>query len=146
MGPFLLDWSRASPIRPVKTNIGSCFPHVWVVLAGLALLMLAACGSSPSAPGVLPRIVKLYPEEVATGSPFNLQPNGKSAIAIGCEHATPKTVVVWDGQQLETAFGSAETVSAVVPQAPYAQPGEHHVHLESEAGKSNEVIFMVRNP
>src|ERR1700733_3230456 len=138
-------------------SFGSRFPLVLSVTTGLLLLLLTACSSSStggsSAPStsaapaaVAPHIVRLFPEEVAMGKHFNRQPNGQSAIAITCEHATPKTVVVWDGQALQTAFGSPDVLTATVPQAPYAQPGEHHVHLESEAGKSNEVIFMVRTP
>lgn len=136
----------------------SCMPNALTIAAGSLLLLLTGCSSastngSSAAPSPTPtpsapvaHILKLFPQEIAPGKSFNKQPNGQSAIAISCEHATPKTVVVWDGQPLQTTFGSPEAVTAIVPQAPYAQPGEHHVHLESEAGKSNEVIFMVRTP
>jgi hypothetical protein len=137
-------------------SFGSCFPNALTITFGSLLLLLTACSSastngssaapSPTPSAAVPRIVKLYPQETPPGKPFNKQPNGQSAIAISCERATPKTVVVWDGQPLQTTFGSPEAVTAIVPQAPYAQPGEHHVHLESEAGKSDEVSFFVRTP
>jgi hypothetical protein len=137
-------------------SFGSRFRNIFAIVAGPLLLLSSACSSgstsgssapvSPSANAPAPRILRLNPPEIAPGKRFNVQPDGQSAIAIACEHATPKTVVVWDAQPLQTAFGSPELLTAIVPQAPYAQPGEHHVHLESEAGKSNEVIFMVRTP
>lgn len=136
-------------------SFGSNFRNILRIIGASLLLALTGCSSgptsgplasSPTESAATPRILELHPAEVAPGKRFNQQPGGQSAIAIACEHATPKTVVVWDGQTLQTAFGSPDLVTAIVPEAPYAQPGEHHVHLESEAGKSNEVIFSVRTP
>jgi hypothetical protein len=143
-------------------NSGIRLNCILSLILAAAVVGLTACssGSQPQAPTsaepaaaqqpavstVPPRIVKLFPTETPPGVGFNIQPDGKAAIAIKCEHATSKTTVMWDGQPLVTAIGNPEAVSALVPAALYAKSGEHVIFLQAEAGKSNEVVFFVRAP
>ena len=130
----------------------------FAVLAGL-ILVLSACGPStapapaakqepgaPPAAPVVPRILEVYPRETAPGKKFNVQPDGTAALGIKCENATFKTVILWDGQRLPTVFGNPQAVSATVAAELFAKAGAHTLVIENEAGKSNEVIFFVRNP
>ena len=71
----------------------------------------------------------VHPPSTAPGVAFNAQPYGEAALAIECRGATPDTVVIFGDQPLETAFGSAELVTALVPPELFAQEGVAQVYL-----------------
>jgi len=104
----------------------------------------ASSKPEPATSATPPAIIALYPRETPAGKPFNTQPGGSAAIAIKCQNATSKTVILWDGDPLVTAFGSPEAVTALVPSKYYSAPGAHVIMVENETGKSNPMAFFVR--
>jgi len=116
------------------------------VSAALCLFSCTAPSRPETSAPVLssPAIITIYPSETRAGKPFNPQPGGSAAIAVKCVNATKKTVILWDGDRLDTAFGSPEAVTALVPSQYYSKPGEHLITLENEVGKSNPMAFFVR--
>jgi glycosyltransferase involved in cell wall biosynthesis len=63
------------------------------------------------------------------GAGFNVQPNGRSALWLSCENATPRTVIVFGGVALDTTFQSPAALTAFVPPELYAEPGLRSVYL-----------------
>ena len=86
----------------------------------------------------------LYPGTTTAGQAFNKQPDGASAIAVGCRGATRSTVIVFAGEKLPTVYGSPTSVSAKVPGRFYSKSGSYDVYLTNPPGqKSNVVKFTV---
>ncbi|HVT44052.1 MAG TPA: class I SAM-dependent methyltransferase [Thermoanaerobaculia bacterium] len=88
-------------------------------------------------------ITGLHPAETGAGRPFNLQPDGSSALAIACRNASRCAVVRMDGQSLVTTFGSPSLLSALVPSHVLTTPGVRRVDVESGTIRSNELFFTV---
>lgn len=83
------------------------------------------------------RVERLYPAETRTGVPFNLQPDGASAIAVGGTGFRRSDVIYWNGVLLPTTFGSPELLTAKVPAALFATPATVTVEVRS-AGAPRE--------
>jgi len=86
---------------------------------------------------------RLHPSGTIVGQPFNLQPNGLSALVVDCANATPTTVIMMDSTILPSAYGSGNLLSAMVPAHLLAQAGRHAVHLSNDFGDSNRIDFEV---
>ena len=86
---------------------------------------------------------RIHPATCAEGRGFNVQPDGRSALVVECERATPSTVITWNGKMLETAFGGTRMLSAVVPPEFYARAGSCTVRLWNDFGESNPIEFVV---
>lgn len=89
------------------------------------------------------RIISIAPERAVAGRPFNLQPDGSSAIAITAEGATGTTFVLFDGIPLETSFAGEALVSAIVPRQLTDSPGRHTIRLGELLRTSDEHEFLV---
>jgi hypothetical protein len=74
------------------------------------------------------RIIKLYPDRAVVGRPFNVQPNGQSALAVGVANATRTTRIVINGKALPTTFGK-DVLTAYVPRELFAAPATLEVRL-----------------
>jgi hypothetical protein len=117
-------------------------------VAGLLVLLLLltqlACGSKEA---TQPSLVlkELRPDKTKVGKFFNPQPNQDSAIVCVGENMNPAVVVLFNGVQLETAYGNATWVSAFVPKKYYQAPGEVKVSLlDTKTNvKSNSLNFKV---
>ena len=86
---------------------------------------------------------RLHPSGTVVGQPFNLQPNGLSALVADCANATPTTVIMMDSTILATAYGSGNLLSAMIPAYLLAKAGHHTVHLSNDFGDSNRIEFEV---
>jgi hypothetical protein len=85
----------------------------------------------------------ISPMEAVAGEPFNVQPNGESAIAASAEGATQATVIVINGTRLPTSFGSSTYVAALVPNELLALPGVYQVYLTDGITESNHLTLVV---
>lgn len=112
----------------------------WLVLA--SALTLAGCGGhSP------PKIVGFGPTPVDHGKPFNVQPNGDSAIWVRVDKpADPADVLLLDGHPLNTMV-NGDLLTAVVPLSVIATPGPKPLLVELDSktqhAKSPAVSFVV---
>jgi hypothetical protein len=104
--------------------------------------MLQATPAGTAKQSVL-ALSKLYPAATRTGSSFNVQPSGESALSLYCTNATPNTVVVFDNTPLATTYGNSSWVTALVPRNLYAKPGRYRVLLKNGAVDSNQLEFVV---
>jgi hypothetical protein len=79
------------------------------------------------------------------GRPFQVQPDGQSAISITGEHLQRGSRARLNGEPLATAWSDdGKSVSAIVPPELYAQPGMYPLSVESASGDvSNAIPFIV---
>jgi glycosyltransferase involved in cell wall biosynthesis len=89
------------------------------------------------------QLIRLMPDRVRQGERFNLQPDGRSAIAITTENATLATLVVLDDEVMDTSFTSAAFVSATVPFGFTNNSGTHRVRLSELLRESNAADFEI---
>jgi asparagine synthase (glutamine-hydrolysing) len=85
----------------------------------------------------------LTPSGTRAGEAFNAQPDGSSALAVSCAHAGPWTTIIVDDEELQTTFGDAHLLTAIVPEAIYSRPGQHRVRLADGDRVSNTLEFSV---
>ena len=83
------------------------------------------------------------PSRVAAGSGFNVQADGRSAVALSANAARPGTVVVLDGQPLATVYGNAQYLTALIPESVLRNPGRYSLYLRDGERESNRVDFVV---
>ena len=105
------------------------------IRAAVAIATKAAVQSTPV-------IRELVPARIRVNEGFNQQPDGSSALAVLCERASPDTIVVFDGAELPTTFGSAQFLSATMPRE-LLGPGAHSVVLRRGSVESNKIDFEV---
>lgn len=91
-------------------------------------------------------LVNFQPTEVETGRPFNVQPNGGSALGASARGLTPSTIIVIGGKHLEGFQSGPGLISTMVPPEVHAIPGEYPVYLlDTKTGvRSNELKLVVR--
>lgn len=108
-----------------------------------ALVLAAACRRSeaPPPPRIAPasvvrsgaararRLIAVHPSETRAGSGFNVQKDGSSAILVSGWGFTRDDRIFWNGRPLATSFGDTTVMSAVVPKALIARPGEARVEV-----------------
>ncbi|MCS7312994.1 MAG: hypothetical protein NZ742_08805 [Acidobacteria bacterium] len=86
----------------------------------------------------------LVPAQTEVGQGFNVQPDGRSAIAVTAENATPGTVIVMAEQTLPTTYGNPTWLTALVPPEFLNRPGTYPVYLTDGLRTSNRLDFIVR--
>jgi hypothetical protein len=96
-----------------------------------------------SVPG-RPVLRRLRPSSTPAGRPFNVQPDGESALAIECEDARPDTVIVFDGTSLSTTYGNEGWLTAFMPGNLYSRPGRYEVYLKTGLVESDRLEFVVQ--
>ena len=74
---------------------------------------------------------ELHPAFTDRGKAFNPQPDGSSALAVACSGASPGATIFFDGRALETTYGDASCLSAVVPPELCERAGRKEVFLRS---------------
>jgi glycosyltransferase involved in cell wall biosynthesis len=96
-------------------------------------------------PAVPPPVLKaLHPASAPAGVAFNLQRDGRSALAVECENAGMFTSIVFGGVPLETTCGGGSLLSALVPPELCLRPARIEVQLRDEiAGASNTMEFRI---
>jgi hypothetical protein len=90
-------------------------------------------------------IKAIYPEAAQAGTPFNVQPNGQSAIGVAAIGATSTTRVAIEGVELPTRYVDPKLVTALVPDTLIARPGRLEVQLR-DRGLSSEPVFLELRP
>ena len=116
-------------------------------LLAIVLLFGACAEDKPGSEGTHLALNEYGPTETTAGKPFNVQPDGGSALWAATENATPTTVLVFKDTVLESSVqGDGKFVTAGVPQSLYQQAGEYPVFLldQKTQEKSNEMKFIVR--
>jgi hypothetical protein len=90
------------------------------------------------------RIKKVYPDSTPEGAKFQVQPNGLSAIAIEGANFQPGAIVHFNGRDLQSEFGSAGFISALIPDDLISRVGTIKVQVVNPSGAaSNEIDFHV---
>jgi glycosyltransferase involved in cell wall biosynthesis len=88
-----------------------------------------AAATRPASGSRTLELLKLGTSWTKPGQPFNVQPNGESALWVECENASVKTRIVFGGVPLETHFGRPSLLTALVPFELIEKPGRHPVYL-----------------
>jgi hypothetical protein len=87
-----------------------------------------------AAPAAERAITKLYPATARVGRGFNVQVDGRSAIAVKGTGFTQNDKICWNGQVLKTVFGYPDLLTAGIPQELLKTPGEVTVSIRDSAG------------
>jgi polysaccharide pyruvyl transferase CsaB len=87
---------------------------------------------------------RTHPSGTVAGQPFNLQPNGLSALVAECANATPTTFIVMDSTILATTYGGGNLLSAMVPADLFVRAGRRSIYLSNDFGDSNRIDFDVQ--
>ena len=105
-----------------------------------------AMGSDvPAAAVVPPLITSVSPAGTLVKKGFNVQPDGKSAVSIVGSRFERGAMVVANGTELETAFGNADWVTAILPDSFFAAPSEVELKVVNPDGTASKTIpFVVR--
>lgn len=100
-------------------------------------------------PYQLPRVPASFalqavsPSRTFVGTAFNVQPNGRSALAVTTSNAGSGTVVMLAGKALETAYGNPRFLTALVPDSVLRNPGRYPIYLRDGGRESNRIEFVV---
>jgi hypothetical protein len=115
----LLGGSELGSIRTVATEAEPLpvgLPIVHLSLDGTGVVDLPSVSPDSSMADFSgPRIQGLYPATAVAGLEFSPQPGGHSAIAVTGSNYLPGATVLFNGQPLETTYGNATLLSAIVP-------------------------------
>jgi hypothetical protein len=96
-----------------------------------------------AATGPAPVIGNLYPSEFAAGKPFNVQPDGQSALGIAGERFIPGAVVEIDGEEQISSYGGATSMSAIVPAKFLSRPGRLKIVVRNRDGKRSQPAELI---
>lgn len=95
----------------------------------------------PASP--VPIIRKLYPETAVAGKPFQVQPDGSSAIGIVGGNFFPGAVAEMNGEQARTVVENITTMSALVPSKFLSAPGRVQIVVRGKNGKASQPVALV---
>ena len=93
-------------------------------------------------PVIPPKITSVAPSEIPAGVDFNAQPDGSSAIGVEGSHFAADAEVLINGQKRPTVIGQT-FISATVPRAAYARPGNILVRVRNP-GDADSEPFLIR--
>ena len=116
------------------------------LLIGALALSAAGCGSNSSAALT---ITQFGPDNTKVGTPFNVQPNGDSAIWIKTDIVLESNAVISiDGIPLKsTVVGNL--ITAAIPPEVFGKLGTHSIAISENKGgatvTSNTVNFVVHD-
>jgi hypothetical protein len=113
-----------------------------------AALLLAACVGERErgAPAPAPRIMDVGPAKVTAGRPFNVQPDGNSALSVTGENLFRGSRLLWNGEPLETYGQGSHAVSAMVPRRLYEQSGTVAISVEQPGGRISNALPLTVFP
>jgi hypothetical protein len=112
----------------------------------LALFALTSCVSEKEKAPELPAasIKEISPALVMEGTPFNVQPNGVSALSVLGANLVKGSRIKLNGMPLETASGDGTSLAAVVPPEIFAKAGNYIVTVETPDGRpTNSLAWRV---
>jgi peptidoglycan/LPS O-acetylase OafA/YrhL len=148
LGVAALSWHLIEkPSLAQKAGIGSPrqLKKAVAVAAGCAVAILIAIASGGLSPGDGPRAVEgqkaveglgtieaFGPEEVVARKPFNVQPDGSSAMWVRLSSSVnARSSIVFRNFRLKTVV-SGNLLTAVVPNELFAQPGAADIYVVDE--------------
>ncbi len=87
-------------------------------------------------------------KNITAGIPFNVQPNGQSAFWLGTKNATPNTIVVYNGRNLETTNDTSGITTAFLPEELFFEPGYAEVYLYDKLTgvRSESIQIEIKSP
>ncbi len=68
-------------------------------------------------------IVELFPSSTPVNGSFNVQSDGRSAIAVKGTGFTQRDKIYWDGTRLVTTYGDSTLLTALVPKEMFTRAG-----------------------
>lgn len=91
------------------------------------------------------KIVRTYPDKISIGTKFNVQSNGKSAMAIKGSGFIPGCYVTINGDKIDATFGSSELITIIVDDHYYEKRNDLIIKvIYDDLIESNEIIIPVR--
>lgn len=119
-----------------------------LILPILLFAFLAACGPSPQtgaqpapgSPALKPVISSLTPAGTVEKTPFQVQPDGTSAISVTGQNFEAGTVVFANGQKLDSVFGNPTWVTATMPPQLFAKAGIVAIKVIASDGKESDPV------
>ena len=100
--------------------------------------------SLPNSPP--PFVSSIVPSETKVRTGFQVQPDGSSAISVFGTRFQRGAAVLLGERPLDTTFGNAGWVTAVVPREVYARPGKLPVRVLNPDGRSSNAVTFLISP
>ncbi len=119
------------------------FDHANVFATFVERLPGDAGAEVPAAAVIPPLITTLAPEGTRVKKGFNLQPDGKSALSVVGSRFERGAVVMANEKELETTFGNADWVTAILPDSFFAAPGDVELKVVNPDGTASKAILFV---
>jgi hypothetical protein len=94
-------------------SISGCQKPSWEEIAQASPHSTASTTSNPEGSPI--SIKTLYPPSAIVGVPFQIQPDGSSAVGVAGSGFTRTTVIYFDGEPLITNYQSPRAIAAIVP-------------------------------
>jgi hypothetical protein len=90
-----------------------------------------------------PSIRAFGPTEIIAGTPFNVQPDGSSAIWVKAGGLDAGSTFIWNGKALVSAVNLKDSaITAIVPDDLFAKPGQAMIAVKSEGGALSEAMAV----
>lgn len=103
-----------------------------------------------SDPGLSPISIKtLFPSSATVGVPFQIQPDGSSALGVAGSGFTRTSVIYFDERPMITNYQSPRALAAIVPNDLLAKPWKLKVtvrDLQPAPRRSEPAVFEIHNP
>lgn len=115
----------------------------------VALLLLTGCGEGPmpeqsAAPAPItrkpPYLLTVLPMATVEKTPFSVQPDGSSALAVRGKGFDRNAVIMANRQQLKTSFGNSGWLTSKMPAELYEKPGVLSIKVVNPDGKESKPI------
>jgi len=89
-------------------------------------------------------LTAVYPFTTKAGKPFNVQPDGTSALGVACTGTAVGAVKIVIGtRELPTVHGTGCGYTSTIPPEVFASPGTFPIYLKHGGGESNKKDFIV---
>lgn len=128
-----------SAIVPKHLLKAPCSHRTWLSDGGRVSNSIEFVVIAPEPPAVR----RLHPARTLTLHGFNVQADGRSALAVETSGAAPDTVIVFAGIELETVHANGGMLTACVPTDLWHRPGSYDVRVRSNGRLSEPVEFIV---
>lgn len=101
--------------------------------------------SVEAASGLPPNLSRVVPNETVAGRGFQVQPNGESAMSLDGSKFFSGATVLFDDQELVTAYAGTTGLTAIVPAGLMAKVRKVAVRVRNPDGQlSNALDFTIR--
>ncbi len=97
----------------------------------------------PAAAAAVLRLIEITPAVIRAGEDFNVQPDGRSAMALYVEGAAPDSQVMLAGEPVASVYAGSTYLTILVPERIRQTPGNYAIYLISGETRSNSLEFQV---